>query len=168
VVAAFVDDPVFRYLFADGYAQQTAVFAGSLFDLRVGLGTIWLVDEGACVAMWAPPAPGGHAGELEPLDLPGPAACRLAEYEHAVGAILPTREHWYLGILATHPDLAGRGRGRLAMANGLAAAARDGVPCYLETASEVNVGIYQRRGWQVAETTTVGPLLVRVMSHQGR
>jgi hypothetical protein len=177
VVAAFVADPVFRYLFeGDGeaggghdqaYARHAAVFAGALFDLRVGHGTVWLVQDGAALAMWAPPGPGGHAGELGHLDLPPGPAGRLQEYEAALHAVMPTREHWYLGVLATHPARAGQRWGRLAMGPGLAAAAADGLPAYLETASEANVALYRRSGWEVSATATVGPLAVRVMARPG-
>jgi len=191
VVAAFVADPVFRYLFAADDAaaaphsaghpdrtdvsveqardlatgEQVAVFAGALFDLRVEHGTVWLVEDGAAVAMWSPPAPGGHAGHLGPLPLPAGPAQRLAEYDRVVGGLIPAHRHWYLGVLATRPDAAGRGWGRLVMAQGLRAAAADALPAYLETASDSNVELYRRSGWQVAATATVGPLAVRVMAH---
>ena len=167
MVAAFVADPVFTHLFGAHYPEQAAVFAGALFDLRVDLGTIWLVERGASLAMWSPPAPGGHTGVLGALDVPARTAERLAEYDHAVESLLPTSEHWYLGVLATHPASAGKGWGRVAMARGLASASKDGLPAYLETASDVNVGIYQRVGWKVAATARVGPLHVRVMSNPG-
>lgn len=190
VVAAFEADPVFRYVFAAqtasdptslaaatdgegaageaGFGEQVAVFAGALFDLRVGHGTVWLVEDGAALAMWSPPGPGGHAGELGPLDLPAGPARRLAEYDATVGALIPAHRHWYLGVLATRPEAAGRGWGRLAMARGLQAAATDGLPAYLETANDSNVELYQRSGWQVVATATVGPLAVRVMTHPAR
>jgi len=143
------------------------MFAGALFDMRINLGTIWLVEQGASLAMWSPPAPGGHAGALDNLQLPDATAQRLLEYDHAVEELLPTSEHWYLGVLATHPASAGNGWGRVAMAQGLALASKDGLPSYLETASDLNVNIYQRAGWSIAATTRVGPLHVRVMTHPG-
>ena len=49
VVAAFVDDPAFRYFFPDDatYAGHAADFAGYLFDKRVRHGSVWLVEGGA-------------------------------------------------------------------------------------------------------------------------
>lgn len=166
VVAAFPADPVFRYLFGqdEAFAGAAGAFAGWLFDSRVDRETVWLVDGGASVAMWAPPRPGGHAAASGLADLPAGVLERLAQYDRGVDALLPTHEHWYLGVLATDPQFAGRGLGRIAMAAGLSAAARAGLPAYLETANDANVALYRRRGWDVVASATVGPLDVRVMS----
>jgi GNAT superfamily N-acetyltransferase len=167
VAAAFVDDPVFRHLFPDQerFAEQAGSFAGSLFDTRVDQGTVWLVEDGRALAMWEPPSPQGHAGERAVLDLPPGPLARVHAYESAVAEIMPTDEHWYLGVLATHPDHAGQRLGRVAMRQGLDAAARAGLPAYLETASDANVALYLRSGWSVVAEATVGPLHVRVMAH---
>ncbi|MFG1884452.1 GNAT family N-acetyltransferase [Micromonospora sp. NPDC049102] len=56
---------------------------------------------------------------------------------------------WYLGVLGTHPDSAGRGWGRAVMRAGLARAAADGLPAILETSKPANVELYRRAGWEV-------------------
>lgn len=171
VVAAFVSDPAFRYFFGDPatFNGDAAAFAGYLFDQRVARGTVWVVEDGAAVAMWDPPRPGGGAAAdghgNRGLDLPAATLDRLERYDAVVDAALPATPHWYLGILATHPHHAGRGWGRLAMTAGLDRAAGAGVPAYLETTNERNVELYQRTGWRVAESTAVDDLPIWVMRH---
>jgi hypothetical protein len=69
VVAAFATDPAFRFFFPDDdtYAEHAGVFAGHLFDKRVDLGTVWIVDGGSAVAMWQPPI---AVADAPALDLP--------------------------------------------------------------------------------------------------
>ena len=171
VVAAFVTDPAFRYFFTDDatFKAEAAAFAGYLFDQRVNRGTVWVVEDGAAVAMWDPPRSGdgaagdGH-GNSRP-DLPAATLDRLERYDAVVDAALPGTPHWYLGILATHPNSAGRGLGRLAMTGGLQLAAETGLPAHLETTNERNVELYRRAGWRITESAAVDDLPIWVMRH---
>ncbi|WP_410811129.1 hypothetical protein [Micromonospora sp. 067-2] len=54
LVAAFVNDPVLRYLFPDArtYPRYAAAFFGNLFDKRVHRSSIWTIGGGASVAIW--------------------------------------------------------------------------------------------------------------------
>ncbi|MEV7326803.1 GNAT family N-acetyltransferase [Micromonospora sp. NPDC093244] len=157
LVAAFVKDPVLRYLFPDEdtYPVHAAAFFGHLFDKRVHRSSIWTIGAGASVAIWEPPADpatdghddrgGGFAGHF-----PADVLARVQAYDDAVHAALPTVPFWYLGVLGTHPDHAGRGWGRAVMRAGLARAAADGLPTVLETSNPANVELYRRAGWEVA------------------
>ena len=89
-------DPAFRHFFPDddAYPQQAATFAGWLFDKRVTSGTVWVINDGASVAMWDPPGPWT---QTEPLDVPEDALTRLAAYDKAVHRELPHEPYWYLG-----------------------------------------------------------------------
>ncbi|MEU4477090.1 GNAT family N-acetyltransferase [Micromonospora sp. NPDC023966] len=152
LVAAFAADPVLTHLFPDpaGYPRYAAAFFGHLFDKRVHRGSIWTIDRGASVAIWEPPA-GGEAGPADPLaaQLPADALARVRAYDEAVHAALPTGPFWYLGVLGTHPDRAGRRWGHAVMRAGLRRAAADGLPAVLETSNPANVEVYRRAGWQV-------------------
>lgn len=181
VVAAFHDDPAFRYFFRDPatFVAQAAAFAAYLFDRRVDRATVWTIAGGAAVAMWDAPTIEPAAGDgISSGDLlaaaPGEgllrglsadALARLDAYDAAVHDALPTTPHWYLGVLATDPAHAGRRWGRAAMARGLAEAAGDHLPSYLETTKPANVALYERAGWEVAETRTVDDLNVWIMRH---
>ena len=175
VVTAFRADPAFRYFFPDEtrFDDQAAAFAGHLFDRRVCRGTVWVVEGGAAVAMWD--APGEDpADPVSTLDLPPQSRARLERFDAVVGAALPASPFWYLGVLATHPDHAGRRWGRSLMAAGLDGAA--GLPAYLETANPRNVDLYRGVGWELVTSAVVGDdqrandpgLPVWVMRHPGR
>ena len=169
LVSAFPADPVLRYLFPDDdtYPGHAAAFFGHLFDTRVHRNAIWTIESGASVAIWEPPGADGSAagGSLEE-QLPADALSRLTTYDDAVHALLPTTPFWYLGVLGTHPDRAGRRWGRAVMAHGVAAAARDGVPAILETSSPGNVDVYRRAGWEVVSSAE-DPVPFWVMQHSG-
>ncbi|WP_106321517.1 GNAT family N-acetyltransferase [Actinoplanes italicus] len=147
LVAAFPGDPVLRFLFPDDYPRQAAAFFGYLFDKRVGKGTVWTVD-GVAAAIWEPPS--GGDDPADGIDLPADAGARMKEYDDAVHAALPEDPFWYLGVLGTRPEAAGRGWGKALMAAGLRRAAEDGLPAYLETSKPANVDFYRRAGWEVA------------------
>ncbi|MFF0230643.1 GNAT family N-acetyltransferase [Micromonospora sp. NPDC005252] len=153
LVAAFVKDPILRHLFPDEatYPRYAATFFGNLFDRRVHRSSIWTIGGGASVAIWEPPAESPAAGHGSPAEARYPADvwARVQGYDEAVHAALPTYPFWYLGVLGTHPDSAGRGWGRAVMRAGLARAAADGLPAILETSNPANVELYRRAGWEV-------------------
>jgi ribosomal protein S18 acetylase RimI-like enzyme len=169
VVEAFRTDPAFRYFFPDdaSYPALAGSFAGHLFDRRVRRRSVWVVAGGASVSMWEPPA-GPADVKLEQSagpDLPVDAAARLRRYDEAVHPLLPDEPHWYLGVLATHPDHAGQRWGRAVMAAGLEQAAAAGQPAFLETTNPSNVAMYTRGNWVVAGSVAVDGLQVWVMRH---
>lgn len=144
-----------RWLFPDDatYPRYAGAFFGRLFDKRVGRDSIWIADGGAAAAIWEPPADGSPVIHYE-LDVPADVRARVDAYDHAVHAVLPDGPFWYLGVLGTHPDHQGHRLGHAVMAKGLERAAADGVPAVLETATEGNVGMYQRAGWEIAAAAT--------------
>ena len=56
--------------------------------------------------------------------------------------------HWYLGTLGVDPPRQGQGVGGTLLQPVLARADADGLPCYLETESEINVTFYKRHGFE--------------------
>lgn len=176
MVAGFVKDPVLRHLFPDDatYPQYAAAFFGQLFDKRVRRGTIWTIEHGAAVAMWDAPAAEDQAPQDTPAaqqdtpaaQLPADATARIHAYDKTVHAALPSQPFWYLGVLCTHPDHAGRGWGHALMATGLRRAAADGLPAVLETSNPANVEMYRRAGWELVVVTPDEPLTVWIMQHR--
>nr|WP_205860981.1 N-acetyltransferase [Planosporangium flavigriseum] len=174
MVAAFINDPVLRYLFPEeaSYPQYAAAFFGHLFDKRVHKETIWMIGRGASVAIWEPPAAQNESPDetlaLGALaQLPADALARVHAYDRAVHAVLPTAPFWYLGVLGTHPDNAGRRWGHAVMKAGLRRATEDGLPAILETSNPANVEVYRRAGWEVVRTVTE-PLSIWVMRQSTR
>lgn len=173
VVAAFDRDPAFRYFFDDdGFAEQAATFAGYLFDKRVARQTVWVVGQAQAVSLWDGPVYGGKAqpapaAEQPTLKMPATVMGRLQAYHDAVEGAIPPAPHWYLGVVATHPDHAGQRLGRAAIAAGLRRASQDGLPAYLETTNPGNVELYRRSGWEVTHAIDFGPVPIWVMRHAG-
>ncbi|MFG2053969.1 GNAT family N-acetyltransferase [Micromonospora sp. NPDC048930] len=165
LVAAFEQDPVLRHLFPDQatYPRYAAAFFGHLFDKRVHRRTVWTIEGGASVAIWEPPATGaGWPDDALAAQLPADALARVRAYEDAVHTALPTTPFWYLGVLGTHPEHAGRRWGHAVMRAGLRRAEADGLPAVLETSNPANVEVYRRAGWAVSRTLTA-PLDIWVM-----
>ena len=109
VVAAFTGDPGWGWFLGPGFDRLAPLFAGALFDQRVGGGTVWMTDDAASVSLWDPP--GGPDPQIVEAvwrtfhDAAGPESLtRLAAYDTALGQASPSGSYWYLGVLATHPD----------------------------------------------------------------
>lgn len=160
IVRAFAADPFLRFMLPDDddYSAHAPAFFGALFDKRVPAGTVWIAGDADAVALWDGP---GASGDVA-IELPAAARAVMEEYDHAVHGALPQDRHWYLGVLATDPAHAGRGLGRSVMRSGLARAAAEGLPAYLETTNEGNVALYERAGWRV-ETELAHPMPIWVM-----
>lgn len=166
---AFADDPVMRWLIPDDDEYEDcwlAVF-GNIARRWHATDSLWCTDDVAAMAGWSPP--GRPTVELGPDD-------GIIAYEHpdwrierfeAVGAALaantPPEPHWYLNMLATHPDWQRRGLGAALMTEVFAIADDAGLACYLETETEENVAYYRRHGfdvrteWDLATHDASGP-----------
>jgi ribosomal protein S18 acetylase RimI-like enzyme len=158
IVAAFRRDPQVRWWFRgeDEYDESAPGYFGVLLDTRIEGGEVWVADGGRAVALWVPPGGNLIGPELASARystivaaLSAGAAERIQRTDEAVDQLLPPGAHWYLGVLACHPDHRGNGLGWAVAAPVLAAADRAGLPVALETASPVNVGYYTRRGFAV-------------------
>jgi GNAT superfamily N-acetyltransferase len=165
VAAAFRTDPAMRYFFPDDatYLDHLAAFCGYLFDKRVARGTVWVAESGAAAALWDAPVLNGATGAV--LELPGDALDRISRYDAAVESVMPSQPHWYLGIIATHPDYAGRRLGRALIAAGVAQAREAGLPAYLETSNPANVDLYQAAGWSIVDKLTTVEVPIWVMTY---
>lgn len=159
-VDAFRGDPSHLYFFADPdtYSRQAAAFHGFLFDVRVGDGTVFVVDDGAAVCVSEPPGgasmPAERAAELRALaarEIGGSTMDRIERYDAVVHAALPPEEFWYIGVLATRSDRQGRGLGRNLFERVVWEADRTGHPIVLETSTESNRSLYMRWGFSTVD-----------------
>ena len=151
-VRAFADDPVMRWLHPD---DETYLAPGGevLRQAMTGWlehGEVWCTDDGVGVAVWIPPGrPDTHVDDptAEP---PSP---ELRERFEIIGPLLdahtPDEPHWYLQLLGTHPDWQRGGVGAALMGAMFERADAEGLPCHLETETEVNVAYYRRHGFEV-------------------
>ena len=167
---AFVDDPVIRYV-AKGY-DRLPVSAGVLRPiLRHGLkyGRVWGVIEGGIVqaaSIWFPPTE--HPAEFqERFEIEPDALERMGtfnEWADTVHHQAINGAHWYLEIVGVAPESQRRGLGTRLVRHGMALAALDALPVYLNTTSMANVALYSSLGFRVtAEKRVSAQLRLRGM-----
>ena len=170
LVAAFVNDPLTRWMFPDTeqylrvFPEMLLHFGGTAYEL----GTAHRTDDHAGVALWIPPGEtvGEEAlGELMEREL---APERLAEvfgFLVQVGAAHPDIEHWYLPVIGVNPVRQGNGYGSLLLAKTVAEIDAQGVAAYLESSNAANVPLYERFGFEVisevqsGDSPTIWPML---------
>jgi GNAT superfamily N-acetyltransferase len=79
----------------------------------------------------------------------GTALGRAMAVSNAIDLHLPGGDYWYLHIAGCDPAAQGRGLGGAAVRAGLECVAGSGLPAYLETATERNLGFYRAIGFDV-------------------
>ena len=160
-VDAFAEDPFHRWVQPDSdrgpdYARAWMTFVAELCFERGHT----LLDDRVAVA-WVPP----DVSLVQDFDR---ARALLATHalddtrgEQAVATILgarahaPDESHWTLQYLGVRAAAQGDGLGAAAIAPGLAACDRDGLPCALISTNARNLSFYERRGFAVvAEVRT--------------
>jgi GNAT superfamily N-acetyltransferase len=153
---AFADDPLFRWLYPDldDYHSQSPGAWHHVGRRSVALGCTYTTDDAVAIGMYFPP--GRPAVEVDDdTPIPGvrpPNPGLLAKFA-ALGEVMhdhtPTDEHWYLNVLATHPDWQRQGLGAAIIAPIAEICRLEGLPLYLETQTAANVAYYSHLGFAV-------------------
>lgn len=144
---AFAEDPAFSYIFPDPAtrARKLPRLFALLYDSDGKAGMRLVSAGGDAATLWRAPGRArvgwlemlGRAGPL--LAALGPALGRALRTGEAIDAHMPEGAFWYLHIAGCDPAAQGRGLGGAAVRAGLERAARR-LRCYLETATEANLG----------------------------
>jgi ribosomal protein S18 acetylase RimI-like enzyme len=159
---AFENDPLWGWAFEDASRERKLASLESVFGFFAGaaldLGWVRVTDGVEAIALWIPPG----SPEMSPADeerLPGviaeacepePAA-RVAQMLDAFERNHPHEPpHFYLSLLATHPDHAGKEFGVGLVADSLAEmdAADPPAPAFLESSNPRNLARYERLGFR--------------------
>jgi GNAT superfamily N-acetyltransferase len=158
ITLAFAGDPVWEVALrrADGRTDHHLAYWRIFVEAAHEQGGVWLIDDGAAVSVWIPPAGRELSDEaaarlerfnVEALGMNG--AREMAElYERFETNHPPEPAHAYLSLLATHPDHRGRGIGQALLAANLAHWDELGVPAYLESTNPANDHRYERAGFR--------------------
>lgn len=156
---AFCDDPLTRFMYPSA-AQRVAsfpaivrAFAQAALDHGTGR-TI----EGTGVALWLPPPLHPDDEALAALVDEAPSDVRddMGALFAAMDEYHPPGEYWYLPLIGVEPAARGAGRGSALLREGLERADAEHAPVYLDSTNPRNVPLYQRHGFEVLETLTVG------------
>lgn len=154
VAAAFAVDPAWTFILGADALPLRRAFATALLVPRIRRGTAWVTDDCRAVAMWDAwdvdtPQDDDHDERWAAFrELAGEdVSRRLTVYDTALGAVGPPRPNWYLGVLATHPDVQGRGLATAVLEPGLAAVDESGWASWLETSTTGNKAFYAKRGF---------------------
>jgi ribosomal protein S18 acetylase RimI-like enzyme len=160
---AFADDPMIRWPFPDlpdpVAALETCFRAWNAGNIELGL--VFEAAGGAGFAVWVPPDRAGSWLETERLARPvviGLSDDDGARYDRLWDWIeehMPAEPLWYLDQLGVDPSHQGEGVGGALVRFGLERAAAAGLPAFLETAKERNLGFYASLGFSVVDEGTV-------------
>lgn len=165
---AFANDPMFRWMFPDPRQRSRSLQAFLRVPVQYGLryGYVTESNDGMAVAIWLPP---GRA-----ITISGMVRCGMLAVPFRVGfrpfvrfmgaddvmgrfhkRFVP-EPHWYLLLVGVDPEIQGRGLGSALIKDGLARADEANCPCYLDTSQERNLEFYQRHGFEVVGTASLG------------
>jgi len=152
---AFQTDPALSWILPEADHRTRALH--SLFrvlvpaDRRAGFAQRSVGDEAA--SLWRAPGQ-AHSGTLEFLRtvIPlvatfGTALPRGLTVQNGIDAHRPKGRFWYLHYVGVRPEHQGKGHGGRIIRAQTAVADREGLPCWLETATPENVPLYERLGF---------------------
>jgi ribosomal protein S18 acetylase RimI-like enzyme len=175
---AFADDPATSYIFPDPVvrARKLPALFALLFDEDVG-GMRLVTAGGEAATLWRGPGR-TRTGYWDMLRqaLPmigtfGTALGRAMAVSNAIDLHFPRGDYWYLHIAGCDPAAQGRGLGGGAVRAGLQRVSESGLPVYLETATERNLGFYRGIGFEVTGEWRVakdGPLFWSMWREAGK
>jgi GNAT superfamily N-acetyltransferase len=176
---AFEGDPVWGWCFEGETRERKIAGLGGVFRFAAAAaldyGWVRLVGEAAAVALWIP----AGEPEMSPADEARfPAAVREACSPPAAARVLSLMEafehnhphdppHFYLSVLGTHPDHAGKGLGMNLVASNLAEIDALGAPSFLESSNPANLPRYERAGFRPSrDVELVGGISATQMWHR--
>lgn len=162
---AFYDDPLQAWALPDAATRLDVL--RRLFEMMIRvvslpIGESYTDDTRSVGALWAPPGrwvvDEEMADQLEPMGMiVGDRLPWMRRCWEAISTAHPAEPHFYLSGLGTDPPRQGRGLGSAAMAPVLARCDAQGIPAYLESTKERNVGFYEHHGFAVTGTIVVSP-----------
>jgi ribosomal protein S18 acetylase RimI-like enzyme len=154
---AFQNDPAFAWILPNPEIRRARLPQIFRFLARedFAAGSAWHSPEMEVATLWR--APGRHKDvplgmlrtQITYLSALRTASLRGDAVGKSMAAHHPAGNHHYLRFVGVHPDKQGKGWGGAAIRAGIERADADGLPIYLETATQSNVGLYKRFGFDV-------------------
>lgn len=161
---AFADDPAVSWIFPNRVvrARKLPGLFAMLYNEDATHGVRLVTPGYEAATLWRAPGhaetpPAAMLRSIVPMAATfGMAVGRALALSRAIDAHFPPHPFWYLHIAGCDPAHQGRGLGRAAVQAGIDRMSGSGVPFYLETATERNVGFYQGLGFRVTDEWRVG------------
>jgi GNAT superfamily N-acetyltransferase len=157
LLAAFADDPFVAWVVGGrGESARRRYFDLALRRLTLPHDTVWMTDDGAAVALWAP-SEKWHLSPLAQL-LMMPRVARVVGFGRmkVVGAGVerverarPTTPYLLLVLLGTAPEAQKQGLATEVLKPGLARCDAENRIAVLDTSLPANVDFYRARGFEV-------------------
>lgn len=157
---AFQDDPALAWILPDARKRERVLpsFFAVMAEQSQRHGEILASDNREAVSLWYPPGKvrdgwfDSLRDNLRLLAVFKGALSRGLKVAEAMYARHPSPQpHWYLRYVGVSPDAQGKGWGGAIIRAGIARAGEQGCGVLLETATESNVAIYTRLGFEITE-----------------
>lgn len=158
ITLAFANDPVWELALrrSDGQTSHHEAYWRLFVEGAMRFGTVRMADDRGAVSIWLPPngtdlsdAGGAELDGMIDAVLDPPSAVAIRELNRRFEASRSGRPtHYYLSLLATHPEYRGRGVGQRLLADDLALWDSENVPAYLESTNHLNDHRYERAGFR--------------------
>jgi GNAT superfamily N-acetyltransferase len=160
---AFHDDPLMRWLYPDDedYLTQSPGAWHHLARRSIAQSCTYTTDDAVAIGMYFPP--GRPVVEVEEPPVPGvrppspELRARFVALGEAMHAHTPEEPHWYLNVLATHPDWQRQGLGAAIIAPVAELCRAEGLVLHLETQTAANVAYYSHLAFRVTGEYDVSP-----------
>jgi GNAT superfamily N-acetyltransferase len=163
---AFEDDPVWNWAFrvSERGPEPLRRAWRFLVNSTLGYGWVWRTEGCASASLWIPPGkPEMKPEDEEPFEALlneqlGADAARVLDTFERFDAAHPQDggPHYYLSLLATHPDHRGRGIGMGLLADNLRRVDAEGAPAFLESSNPANGYRYERLGFRTCGEFELG------------
>jgi GNAT superfamily N-acetyltransferase len=161
ITTAFADDPVWGPALrrSDGSTIDLGTYWRFFVLGSMRFGTARLATDGGAVSIWLPPPAEPELSDEQLTEfeafiggqLDGRALAALQQlFERFEASRAGRPPHYYLSLLATHPDFRGHGRGQILLAENLEEWDAAGIPAYLESTNAGNDHRYERAGFRHA------------------
>ena len=161
IVAAFITDPVVRWVYPDVSQYLTVFprFVDAFGGRAIDNGSAHSIADHAAVALWLGPGvePDGETmGQIMADSISPERMDDLGGFAEMQAAMHPHEPHWYLPLIGVDPARQGRGLGSALLAHAAALVDRERVPAYLEATSPDNRRLYERHGFVVVNEIQYG------------
>jgi GNAT superfamily N-acetyltransferase len=154
ITLAFANDPLWSRALRPLGTERRRVFWGLSVEGALRYPWTWVLDGGGATSLWIPPGGTEMSPEQEKRmsELAaglGPEEDNFFELLRRFDTAHPRSEpHYYLSLLATHPDQRGQGLGMWLLAHDLAMIDDEHCAAYLESSNPANNRRYASAGFE--------------------